>query len=141
MRLGNFEAMPKSTNIILINDKDEVLLHLRDDKPTILYPNMWVLPGGYIEEGEVPEKCIVREIEEELGVELRAVSLFVAAERSYGFEYTFWTVANFRVEDIKLTEGQAIKWFTLDEVRSTQLGYEDNAIVEDFFKKKSLLQL
>ncbi len=124
----------KSTNIILVNDNNEVLLHLRDNKPTILYPNMWVLPGGYLEEGETPEQCILREIKEELNIELGMVSFFVAAQRSYGIEFTFWTRAHFRIEDITLTEGQAIRWFTLDEIRNTQLGYEDNAILEDFFK-------
>lgn len=126
----------KSANIILINDKNEVLLHLRDNKPTIQYPNMWALPGGYVETGETPEQCIVREINEELGVELETVVLLVAAQRSYGFEYTFWARANFRVEDITLTEGQAIRWFSPDEVKSTKLGYEDNAILEDFYKQK-----
>ncbi len=127
-----------SSNIILINDKDEVLLHLRDNKPTISCPNMWSLPGGYVEKDETPEQCIIREIHEELGVKLRAVSLFVALQRSYGFENTFWSKANLRVEDILLTEGQAVRWFTLDEIRNTKLGYEDNAILEDFFDKKDL---
>lgn len=128
---------PKSANIILINDKNDVLLHLRDDKPTISYPNMWVLPGGYIEEGETPEQCIIREIKEELGVELKRVSPVVAVQRFYGMEYTFWTRANFIIEDIQLTEGQAVRWFTLDEIRKTRLGYEDKAIIEDFFQEKA----
>jgi 8-oxo-dGTP diphosphatase len=126
----------KSTNIILLNEECKVLLHLRDDKPTILYPNMWVLPGGYIEDGETPEQCVIREMAEELGLELKAVSLFVAAQRSYGFEHTFWARADFCVDDLVLTEGQAIKWFTLDEIRSMKLGYEDNALLEEFFRKK-----
>ena len=110
----------KSTNIIIVNDKNEVLLHLRDDKPTILYPNMWVLPGGYIEEGETAEQCIIREIREELGVELKKVYRVIAAQRSYGMEYTFWARASFRIEDIKLTEGQAIRW--LLSTRQERLG-------------------
>ena len=130
-----------STNIIIHNDKNEILLHLRDNKPTILYPNRWVLPGGYIEEGETPEQCIIREMIEELGVELTEVSLFLAAQRSYGFEYTFWVRANFRIEAVKLTEGQAIKWFTRDEIAHMELGYEDNAILEEFFKQKAVASI
>ena len=129
----------KSCNIILLNDEDQVLLHLRDNKPTIMYPNRWVLPGGYIEEDETPEHCILREVKEELGMELSAVSLFVAAQRSYGFEYTFWARASFCLEDIILTEGQAVRWFTRDEIRSMQLGYEDNVILEAFFKQESFI--
>lgn len=127
---------PASTNIIICNNRNEILLHLRDNKPMILYPNAWVLPGGYIEEGETPEQCIIREMTEELGVEFKDVSLFQAAQRSYGFEYTFWIKASFRVEEVRLTEGQAIKWFACDEIEQMKLGYEDNAILHDFFQQK-----
>jgi 8-oxo-dGTP diphosphatase len=127
---------PASTNIIIYNDRDEILLHLRDNKPTILYPNTWALPGGYIEEGETPEQCILREMTEELGIEFKEVSLFLAAQRSYGFEYTFCIRASFRVEEVRLTEGQAIKWFACDEIEQMKLGYEDNAILLDFFQQR-----
>src|SRR5579859_6359738 len=110
---GNYKMTSQTTSIIIINDRNQVLLHLRDDKPTIPYPNMWGLPGGHIEEGETPSQCILREMKEELGIELEAAPLVVAAQRSFGFEYTFWAKANFQVEDIALTEGQAIRWFTL----------------------------
>ncbi|GEM_PF-6542406 len=35
--------------IILENSQNEILLLLRDDKPTILHPNHWSLPGGKVE--------------------------------------------------------------------------------------------
>ncbi|MDQ2906678.1 MAG: NUDIX hydrolase [Chloroflexota bacterium] len=129
----------QSTNIILMNDKNQVLLQLRDDTPTIAYPAMWSLPGGHLEEGEAPEQCIIREMKEELGVELETAPLFVAAQRSYGFEYTFWSKATFHVEDIALTEGQAIRWFPFEEIKNTTLGYEDNTILETFFQEKPYL--
>lgn len=125
-----------SANIIILNERNEVLLQLRDNKPTISYPNMWALPGGYQEAGETPKQCIQREIKEELGVDLREVSLFVAAQRPYGFENTFWAKANLNIEDITLTEGQAIRWFPFDGIKDMKLGYEDNEILEDFFKKR-----
>ncbi|GMQ79629.1 MAG: hypothetical protein BMS9Abin03_055 [Thermodesulfobacteriota bacterium] len=41
----------KGTSIIFVNDKKQVLLLLRDDKPGIPYPNMWDVPGGHVDEG------------------------------------------------------------------------------------------
>lgn len=35
----------------------------------------WELPGGRLEHGESPEHCVVREIEEELGIDVQAERL------------------------------------------------------------------
>ena len=50
--------------------EDKIITLLRDDKPSIPYPNMWDLPGGGREGGESPRECVVREIREELGITL-----------------------------------------------------------------------
>lgn len=45
--------------IIFINDKIVLLKNEREE---------WELPGGRIEIGESPEDCVIREIQEELGI-------------------------------------------------------------------------
>lgn len=47
-----------------------VLVYLRDDKPTIPYPNQWDLPGGGREGDETPAECALRELHEEFGLRL-----------------------------------------------------------------------
>ena len=49
---------------------DKLLTILRDDKPTIPWPNMWELPGGGREGDESPFECAAREVYEELGIAL-----------------------------------------------------------------------
>jgi 8-oxo-dGTP diphosphatase len=71
-----------------------------------------------------------------LSVEVKEVALFAAAERSYGREHTYWARANFCLEDITLTEGQGVQWFTYDEIKNMQLIYEDNIIVDEFFRQR-----
>ena len=128
--------MIDGTNIILLNEENAVLLQLRYNKPTIPYPNMWALPGGHRDKHETPLECILREVHEELGIELQEVFLFAAAQRSYGSEHTYWAKATFHLENIKLSEGQEVRWFTYDEIKNIQLIYEDNAIVDSFFQQK-----
>ena len=49
---------------------DRILTILRDDKPTIPWPNLWDLPGGGREGNESPFECATREVYEELGIHL-----------------------------------------------------------------------
>jgi hypothetical protein len=40
-----------------------------DRKPT--YRDYWLLPGGHVEEGELPREAVKREVEEEIGLSVR----------------------------------------------------------------------
>jgi 8-oxo-dGTP diphosphatase len=125
----------KGASIIFVNDREEVLLFLRDDKPEIPYPNMWDVPGGHVNPNETPEACIVREMKEEMDLDLVDYHLSSVMEFDDRVEYTFWKKANLKISEINLMEGQYLKWFSLEEVRNTKLAYGFNEILEDFFKK------
>jgi len=56
MQLGAFA--------IIFDTKSRVLLSHRTDR------DMWNLPGGRVEEGETPWQAIVREVEEETGLQV-----------------------------------------------------------------------
>jgi 8-oxo-dGTP diphosphatase len=130
----------KGASIIFVNDKKQILLFLRDNIPDIAYPNMWDVPGGHVEKVENPEKCIVREMREEMNLTLDEFELFSKIEFEDRIEYTFWARADFDIEKIELTEGQKLKWFTKDEVKQTQLAYGFNEIVERFYDQAPFLR-
>ena len=123
----------KGASIIFVNDKRQLLLFLRDNRPDIPYPNMWDVPGGHVERLENPEECIVREMKEEMNLTLDELALFSKIEFEDRIEYTFWARADFVIDEIELTEGQKLKWFTKDEAKQTQLAYGFNEIVERFY--------
>jgi mutator protein MutT len=58
---------PISVKGIVVRDDAVVLLRNRRDE--------WELPGGKLEVGESPERCVAREIDEELGLEVEPTSL------------------------------------------------------------------
>lgn len=123
----------KGSSIIFVNSKSEVLLFLRDDKPTLPYPNMWDVLGGHNEENETPEDCIVREMKEEINLELKNFHLLSSQEFDDRIEFTYWKYWDVEIKDINLREGQRLKWFSRKEVAQTNLAYGFNEIVEEFF--------
>jgi 8-oxo-dGTP diphosphatase len=125
----------KGTSIIFVNDKRQILLFLRDDKPGLPYRNMWDIPGGHVEDAETPEQCIVREMKEEMDLTLNQFELFSVKEFADRIEYTFWKKANLDIGKISLHEGQQLKWFTELDADNTKLAYGFNEIVDAFFKK------
>jgi ADP-ribose pyrophosphatase YjhB (NUDIX family) len=63
------DALRPGSNTVLINEKNQVLLHRRADN------GAWALPGGAMEIGESIEECAVREMFEETGLHVRIMRL------------------------------------------------------------------
>lgn len=64
--------------VVFSHDRQEVLLVERDDIP------VWVLPGGGVDKGELPEDAIIREILEETGFTVkikRLVGVYLPANK------------------------------------------------------------
>ena len=84
---------------------------------------------------ETPEECIVREMQEEMNLVIHDVKIFSVIEFSDRVEYTFWVTLNFNEDDINLTEGQRIKWFSETKAKNMELAYGFNEIIENFYKE------
>ncbi len=134
VELGKISMKSKGASIIFVNNKNQVLLFLRDDKSDIPFPNMWDVPGGHVEADETPEKCIIREMKEEMDLDLKKFQLLCVKEFDDRIEYTFWKHANLDINKIKLMEGQCLKWFTQQEAAIIKLAYGFNEIVKEFYR-------
>ena len=118
------------------NNQPEVLLFLRDDIDTIPYPDCWDILGGHVEIGETPEECIVREMQEEIGVDIGTPELFRIYKMNDRTEHVYWQVADFNIDDIQLNEGQALRWFTEKEIRDMKeedFSFGFRQVLFDFF--------
>ncbi len=124
---------PMGCVLITFNTQDEFLLVLRDDKPTIPFPNTWNLLGGFLEAGETPVAGLQREIEEEIGVTLSPPHFFRRYDWEDCIEYFFWQRLDLDLSQIQLTEGQRLYYFSRAEVSRLSLAFRCNQVLQDFW--------
>ncbi len=84
--------------------------------------HLWEFPGGKIEAGETAFECIVREIREELSVEIRPISVFA----EYAYSYPDRDIA-FTFIEAELVSGEPtlcvheeIRWVLPSELNSVE---------------------
>ena len=75
---------------------------------------LWEFPGGKIEAGELPEAALIRELREELGIEVAPTCLapFTFASHAYGDFHLLMPLFICRRWQgiVRPREGQVVKW-------------------------------
>jgi 8-oxo-dGTP diphosphatase len=129
--------MKEIAAIILENDTGEFLLALRDNKPGIPFPNHWDLIGGHVEDGETPEQALIREVKEELNIDLKDYKFFKKYECLTGdayenIKYIYTGKINLPIEKITLLEGERAQFFSREEIPDVKFANIIKSIVMDY---------
>jgi 8-oxo-dGTP diphosphatase len=72
------------TCAIIRNDENEILVVQRGEATD--HPMKWEFPGGKLIPGETEEECILREIDEELSMDIVICSKLTAVNHDYGYK-------------------------------------------------------
>lgn len=131
-------ASPRtSAHVLFVNASGEVLLRLRDDRADLPYPGQWDLLGGAVEAGETITEAALREVKEEIGLEVRSLEYFGEyPEQVLNHVFVanvFATPLALAVENIVLTEGQCVRYVGADEARELALVPWVARMLDDFF--------
>ena len=132
---------PQAVAIILLNNRNEVLLQLRDKNPKISFANFWTLPGGVVEPDETPEQAAHRELTEETGLQLE---LFhwksykrKPTNRQFLIEqHLYLGQTHHSADEMNLGEGQALRFFRQDELSFLPIAFEFDKLLHEFFDKE-----
>ncbi len=96
----------------LIDTDGRVLICQRPEGKQLA--GLWEFPGGKVESGETPEACLIRELDEELGIQVNQACLapFVFASHAYEAFHLLMPLYLLRRWDgqVARREHAALKW-------------------------------
>ena len=114
----------------IIIEKGKVLATRRSE--SMPHPLKWEFPGGKLKGGESPEACIVREIREELGLEVDPQRVLPPVVHHYDTQSVklFPVVCGIVDGLIKLAEHQEYRWVACEKLEELDWLEADIGVVE-----------
>ena len=117
--------------VALVDSDGLVLLSQRPKEKEM--GGLWEFPGGKIEKGETPEKALIRELQEELGISVWNSCLAPLTFASYDYTNFHLLMPLFvcrKWEGIPVPkEGQNLKWVRPIDMKDYKMPLADSAII------------
>ncbi len=131
MSLENNKPIVLVAACALIDTDGRILIAQRPEGKSLA--GMWEFPGGKVEEGETPEQALIRELNEELGIETKETCLAPLTFASYSYDKfhllmplyicrRYWGVPQPK-------EGQALKWVKSRNLRDYDMPPADEPLI------------
>jgi 2-amino-4-hydroxy-6-hydroxymethyldihydropteridine diphosphokinase len=97
---------------------------------------LWEFPGGKRELGETLEECIVREIREELELDIKVTDVFARSIYHFNNQDVYFTVFNAEIinGELELKVHDAAVWITANEIKKYQFMPADIEFVEKIYE-------
>ena len=142
------KSNPQNASGIILHNKKRVLLQKRDKKKNIFYPSYWGLFGGAKHKNETYKTNIIREIKEELNLDLNKnlISYFFKLKiefpitlkkkkfvHRYFYLYEIENLKNF-YNQINLKEGESFSFFSIGEYQKKLITPYDKFALDFYFK-------
>lgn len=96
------------------------------------HPFRWEFPGGKLNFEESAENCIIREIREELEIEIGIQDSLIAVQHDYGFKQIELIpfICKIKTGEIKLNEHIDYKWISFEDLFYTDFSEADRELIE-----------
>ncbi len=107
----------RSVALAILHQNGHFLMQLRDNIPTIIYPDRWGFFGGHLEPGETPEMGVKREVLEEINYQLENPIFFCRHDDEVALRYIFHAPLTVPIQDLILQEGADLGLVSPEDVK------------------------
>ena len=117
--------------VALIDADNRILLAQRPQGKTLA--GLWEFPGGKVEPGERPEQALIRELHEELGIEVKDACLAPLTFASHAYDDFHLLMPLYVCRRwqgfVTAREGQGLKWVLARDLRDYSMPPADEPLI------------
>ena len=117
--------------IALVNEDDHILICQRPPKKYL--SGLWEFPGGKVEKGETPENAVIREVKEELNIDIsqKCIAPLTFTEFDYKNFYLLLLLYVCRKweGEPQSMENNLLKWVKPNMLRKYKMPPADDALI------------
>jgi len=127
------------TCAIIRNEDNEILIVQRGEKSD--HPFKWEFPGGKTSNGESNEECIIREISEELSIDIVICGNLTPVEHNYGNkEIRLIPFVCDTLDDLPvLSEHNAFRWIQPKELAGIDFSEADIPVAKEYLQRLEII--
>jgi 8-oxo-dGTP diphosphatase len=120
------------TCAVIRNEDDEILVVQRGEKTD--HPFKWEFPGGKVSPGETEEECVIREVREELSIDIVICRRLPDVKHDYGHKkIRLIPFVCDTLDDLPfLTEHAAFRWIDAGELVKIDFSEADVFVAEAY---------
>ena len=124
--------MPKEVACAIIrNDAGQILIGQRQEEGSL--PGYWEFPGGKLNKNETPEDCLIREIKEEINIDISKACIAPIGFSSFSYSHLHVVLMLYISRkwkgEILPREGNKLKWIIKSELKGLKMPEANKSLI------------
>ena len=131
MQITDHKNLVIVASIAIIDANDQILIAKRPNKKHL--SGFWEFPGGKVEKGESPENALVREVKEELNIDInnKCIAPLTFSEfnyKNFHLLLLLYVCRRWQGEPMSMEKNE-IKWVKVNTLRQYKMPPADDSLI------------
>ena len=131
MQITDHKNLVIVASIAIIDANDQILIAKRPNKKHL--SGFWEFPGGKVEKGESPENALVREVKEELNIDINNKCIAPLTFSEFNYEkfhllLLLYVCRRWEGEPMSMEKNE-IKWVKVNTLRQYKMPPADDSLI------------